>query len=223
MEFKFTDAEFKILQNFALINPSMTIKPTGFEVKNLSNSVLAFYNFPTPFDFEEFGIFNVPEFIARCNAMGKVTFEADDKFITIKGTSNDTSRYLKTAEGLIEKVPNVSKKFDSVTPEILFVLSADRLITLHKVMAQQKTKFMFIESPSGTSIQITLGDNLEGSFDNYVLPLSGDVVKCSKLEKEISLLADDLKFIPNEYIVKGVSKMVEFKSANGVTYYTATI
>ena len=52
MSFQFSTKELEVLKNFASINQSMIVEQTGFKVKNNSNSVLGFYTYDKPYEFE---------------------------------------------------------------------------------------------------------------------------------------------------------------------------
>ena len=52
MSFQFNEKETNILKNFAAINPSMIVEPTGLKVINNSKSVIGFYEFEQSYDFE---------------------------------------------------------------------------------------------------------------------------------------------------------------------------
>ena len=126
MSFQFSTKELEILKNFASINQSMIVEQTAFKVKNNSNSVLGFYTYDKPYEFEDFGLYETNEFLTIISALGSPDIEVSEKFLSISN-GKDKVKYFTTAQNLLPKVPNVSKKFESVECDLVFSLSADKL------------------------------------------------------------------------------------------------
>ena len=111
--FSFDDKTIKVLANFAAINPSMIIQPDKLSVINTTNSCIGFYPFATSYDFEEFGLYEAPEFLSAIGVFDtSPNIEVNDKYLMISG-KNDKLKYFTTAKNLLPNVPDVGAKFDN--------------------------------------------------------------------------------------------------------------
>jgi hypothetical protein len=214
--FSFTDTELKILANFASINPSMIITPAGFEVINNSKSVIGFYKFETPYTYEQFGLYETPEFLTALSAIDQPAIEVKDKFVQISGKA-DKLKYYTTAQELLPKVPNVSEKFAKVTLALEFSLSADKLAILNKMANILKAKFIFFET-DGDAVRVTVADELESSANSYNILIT-DGIKQNELANPVKIALADFKLMPGDYEIKLAEKISRWESMTGVEYY----
>ena len=72
--FSFDDKTMKVLANFSAINPSMIIQPDKLSVINNTNSCIGLYPFAKGFDFEEFGLYEAPEFLSALSVFLALNF-----------------------------------------------------------------------------------------------------------------------------------------------------
>lgn len=218
MSFNYTEAEINVLKNFATINPSMILDPTGFKVINTSKSVIGNYSFAKPYDFEEYGIYEATDFLAALGAMDNPQIEVKDKYIVIvDGTSK--LKYFTTAKDLLPVVPDVGKKFDTLEPELDFSITSDKLAALLKMAGILKSKYIFFESDK-KKIRITAGDELESSNNNYEVIIESGI-KANKLSSPVKIILADFKILPGEYKVQLHPKISKWENMTGVTYFVS--
>ena len=215
--FSFSDVEVAVLKNFAAVNPSMVISPTGLSVINTAKSVVGFYDFNKPYSFEEFGVYEVPEFLSVLGALDNPVVEVNEKYLIVKSGDQKT-RYFTTAKDLLPKVPSVAAKFDKVECELDFTLTADKLAALFKMAPIIKADWLFLES-DGKKIRLTVGKELNTSSNTFDVTITSDI-KANDLKSPIKVPLSDLKVLPGGYDVKissaGISR---WSSDVGPVYY----
>ncbi len=216
MSFQFNEKETGVLQNFAGINPSMIVDSKGFKVINNAKSVIGFYSFEKPYDFEDFGLYETNEFLTILKALESPEIEVSDKYLSIS-TGKDKVKYFTTAQNLLPKVPDVSKKFSDVECEMVFSLSADKLNLLLKMAGILKSKFLFFETDK-KKIRITAGDELESSGNNFEVVIEEGITS-NKLTEPVKIILADFKIMPGEYKVQLSTKISKWECVNGVDYY----
>lgn len=218
-KFSFDEKTIKVLANFASINPSMVIQPDKLSVINNSNSCVGFYPFSEPFDFEEFGLYESPEFLSALSIFDTTpNIDVKDKYLEISG-KNSKLKYFTTAKDLLPNVPDVGAKFAKVKPELEFTLTADKLAVINKTASIFKSKFIFFET-SKKKILITIADELEGSNNSYEILIEDDI-EVNDLKEPVKISLDDFKILPGEYKVTLSSKISRWSNLNGAVYYLA--
>ena len=217
--FTFDEKTIKILSNFASINPSMVIQPDQLSVINGSDSCIGFYTFSTPLDFNEFGLYEAPEFLSALSVFDTApAIDVKDKYLVISG-KNDKLKYFTTAKNLIPVVPDVKSKFEKVQCGLEFTLSADKLAVINKFSSILKSKYIFFETEK-KRIRVTIANELESSNNSYELFIEDDI-KSNKLEAPVKISLDDFKILPGEYTISLSPKISRWTNLNGATYYLA--
>ena len=216
ISFNYSEAEINCLRNFSTINASMIMEPEGFKVINTSKSVIAYYSFEKPYDFESYGIYETSDFLAAIGAMSTPQIEVNPKYLTITdGTSK--LKYFTTAKTLLPEVPDVATKFNKLTYDLDFTITADKLAALLKMATILKSKYIFLESVD-KNIRITAGDELDSSNNNYEILI--DVgVKASTLKTPAKLLLTDFKIMPGEFKVLLTPAICKWENMSGIEYY----
>lgn len=219
-KFRFTDAHINILKNFTEISKSMLIEPDKLSVINDARSVIAKYEYDTPFDFEPFGLYDCDRFISNYKAINKPEIDVHPKYINIIGANNDKIRLHTTASDLVPKVPDIESKCAKVDFELVFNMSAEILSQIRKVVSAQKSQYIFFET-NGKRIILTLCDALEASSDNYEIPIE-DGIKANNLTKPVKIALADFLIMDGDYEVKISEKLTRWSNLNNVVYYITT-
>lgn len=204
MAFTFTEKEMDILKNFAITNPSMVITNEQFKVMTNSKSVVGKYVFEKAYDFEDFGIYDVPNFISALDTLNKPTIEVSDKFLTIKD-ANYKFKYLTTATDLLPKVPNVNEEKITEGTELDFDISNEKVNVILKTANILKADSVFFETDK-KKIRITVANKLEAS-DNLFEIMIEDGIRVNKLSQPVKLNVSEFKLYPGDYKVKIAKKI----------------
>lgn len=209
----------KVLANFASINPSMIIQPDKLSVINNTNSCIGFYPFANSYDFEEFGLYEAPEFLSALSVFDTApTIDVKDKYLLISSKENKL-KYFTTAKNLLPQVPDVATKFEKVKCGLEFTLSADKLALINKISSILKSKYIFFETQK-KKILITIANELESSNNSYELFIEDDIVT-NELSEPVKIELENFKILPGEYKISLSSKISKWSNLNGTTYYLA--
>ncbi len=220
--FSFDEKTLKILSNFASIHSSMVIQKDKLSVVNNSNSCIGLYNFPEPYDFNEFGLYDTQEFLSAISVFETFPeINVKDNYLDISSKENKL-KYFTTAKELIPKVIDLEDQFNKLDPDLVFNLSADKLALINKISSIIKSKYVFFESRK-KKILITVCNELESSNNSYELYI--DDIEVNNLEKPVKIELDNFKMLPGEYKiemkVKNSKMMSRWSNLNGVKYFIA--
>jgi len=217
----FSETELSILSNFAKINPSQIIKPTGFGAKEPSASIVGVYDFEEEYDFEPFGIYEVPMFLQALEAFDKPKIEVKADRVIIKEGSSKI-QFFTTPLDLIKnsEVPNIAPKFDKLDCELDFDLPADKLATIFKTAAVFKAKYLFLESDK-KGVRLTVSSDTPGSSANSFEIMIRDNVRNNELDGTVLKIPfSELRIIPGDYTIKASAKKIsKWTCFNDVIYY----
>lgn len=217
--FSFDDKTMKVLANFSAINPSMIIQPDKLSVINNTNSCIGLYPFAKGFDFEEFGLYEAPEFLSALSVFDTPpNIEVKDKYLSISSKDNKL-KYFTTAKNLLPTVPDIESKFSKVQCGLEFTLSADKLALINKISSILKSKYIFFETQK-KKILITIANELESSNNSYELFIEDDITT-NELSEPVKIELNDFKILPGEYKIALSTKISKWANLNGATYYLA--
>lgn len=238
MKFKFKPEELAILKNFATINPSMVIAPHGLYSRTPAGNLVGIHRFSEPYNFERFGIYEIPAFLSIINAFkGEVEIEVKDKFVEIgdekskvrfSTTVIELSQYLQMVKGEVidPYVPELGKyrienNFEKVECQLEFVLTQEHLTMLMKMSSLiNNATYIFFET-IGENIKLTVGEKLESSFDTWQLTIN-EGITTNKLTNPLAIKISSLKVIPTEYKLKISSAGISKWESEFVDYYICT-
>lgn len=209
---KINNKTLNILKNFATINPSIIVKP-GNILKTISSSktILARAEVPDTFEYP-FAIYNLSQFIGCISMFTDPDLDFDESSVTISDGKNkivyhyaDSSIILAPPEKDIN-IPSVDTEFKISATDIPSVAKALSILEL--------TEIAFVGD--GDNIFIQAIDSKNPSSNQY----SVKVGATDKVFKAI-FKPDNLKMVPDDYVVtlssKGLSKFVGTEA----TYYVA--
>lgn len=217
----FTETELHILSNFAKINPSQIIKPSGLGAKELSNSIIGTYEFENEYDFEPFGIYEVPMFLQAINTFDNPEMEIKGDRIVIK-EGNSKVQFFTTPLDLIKnsEVPDIAPKFDKLDCELDFDLSSDKLATIFKTASVFKAKYLYLES-DGDDVRLTVSTDAPGTSGNSFDIAVRDNIRSNNLGGTIlKIPLSELRIISGDYSIKASTKKIsKWTCFNDVVYY----
>lgn len=223
MAFNFTETELAVLKNFSSINPSIIISNDNFKIKNEANSVIAKYVFEKPYEFDSFGIYNLPEFISVLSSLKKPEINVLEKFLTISDVKSKF-KYFTTAKELIPEVAfeNVEKNFsEKLTTKIKFTLTSEHQAMIMKTGPLLKAEYLYIET-KGDRILMTIANSLEDSHSNFEIVVD-EGIEVNNSEMPIKLPVAELKLFRGIYIVDMNERMAKFSNTiESVKYFIAT-
>jgi hypothetical protein len=209
---KINNKTLNILKNFATINPSIIVKP-GNILKTISSSktILARAEVPDTFEYP-FAIYNLSQFIGCISMFTDPDLDFDESSVTISDGKNKIV-YHYADSSIILAPPDKDINIPSVDAE--FKISATDIPSVAKALSiLELTEIAFVGD--GDNILIQAIDSKNPSSNQY----SVKVGATDKVFKAI-FKPDNLKMVPDDYIVtlssKGLSKFVGTEA----TYYVA--
>jgi len=209
---KINNKTLNILKNFATINPSIIVKP-GNTLKTISTSktILARAEVPDTFEYP-FAIYNLSQFIGCISMFTDPDLDFEESSVTISDGKNKIV-YHYADSSIILAPPDKDINIPSVDAE--FKISATDIPSVAKALSILELTEIAIVG-DGDNIFIRAIDSKNASSNQY----SVKVGATDKIFKAI-FKPDNLKMIPDDYIVtlssKGLSKFVGTEA----TYYVA--
>ena len=218
---QFNEQELQVLKNFAMIHQSMVIQPTGVKVINTAKSCIGMYNFETPYDFPEFGVYEMHEFLSYLSAFKNPNITVQDMKVVInEGTAKVT--YFTTAKDLLPVAKDVTSKFVNLPIDMDFIFPQEKMTMLLKMASLLKAEFIFFESVDDGKIRITVGDKLESSNNTWEVTLDSDITVSTATEA-VRCSVSELRLLVCDYhvkITKGISLWV---GTNKVKYFVGMV
>jgi hypothetical protein len=209
---KINNKTLNILKNFATINPSIIVKP-GNTLKTISSSktILARAEVPDTFEYP-FAIYNLSQFIGCISMFTDPDFDFDESSVTISDGKNKIV-YHYADSSIILAPPDKDINIPSVDAE--FKISATDIPSVAKALSiLELTEIAIIGD--GENIFIQAIDSKNASSNQY----SVKVGATDKVFKAI-FKPDNLKMIPDDYIVTLSSKGLSKFAGTDATYYVA--
>jgi len=209
---KINNKTLNILKNFATINPSIIVKP-GNILKTISSSktILARAEVPDTFEYP-FAIYNLSQFIGCISMFTDPDLDFDESSVTISDGKNKIV-YHYADSSIILAPPDKDINIPSVDAE--FKISATDIPSVAKALSILELTEIAIVG-DGDNIFIQAIDSKNPSSNQYS-------VKVGATDKVFRAIfkPDNLKMVPDDYIVtlssKGLSKFVGTEA----TYYVA--
>jgi hypothetical protein len=220
MSFAYKETEIAVLKNLATISPSMLIESDKFSVINPSKSVVATFKFDEPYDYEEFGIYEVPEFLSVLSTLKNPQVDNKDKYLLISDGSSKF-KYFTTHKDQVPKAPNVRAKFDTLTYPLDFDISNEKLAMVFKTAAILKADYLFFETDK-KKIRLTVANELGASVSSFEIMID-EGIRTNKLESAVKLPIADMKLYQGDYKVKLTEKISLWENTMGnLEYFIGT-
>lgn len=205
-QFSYSDTEIKVLKNFASINPSMIILPDKFAVVNgLKKSVVAYYNFETPYQYNPYGIFDLDEFLTTIGSMSECQLEVEEGIVTISDDRNNIkSRYNTSPMDMLPEVKDVTRKFEQVPIQMEFKFTSEKIAILKKVTNILKHERIYFESTDDGIRIIAAQKSLANKTNPTELMITGELLIKNELDRNtvLYLNLDELNILDGDYHVK---------------------
>jgi len=202
-----------LIKNYASINNNLLFKPGNvLSTIAVSNTIMSSCTVAETFP-NEFGIYDVNEFLAVLSLFEDPDLEFSEKTVSIK-QGNSSIKYFAAAPNSI-----VVPKKEIVFPdaEINFKLEASVLAMILKTAPILKSTDVALLG-DGSTINVVVGDKKNATSNAYTYTL-GTTTSVFK----VNLKIENLKMLPGDYDVSISSKKISrFQgTANGLVYYVA--
>lgn len=209
---KLSKQTIEVLKNFSTINQNLYVKPgsvikTMTTVKNVLVSAEVAEVFP-----EEFGIYNLNEFLGVLSLFDDPEISFDEKNLVISQGSNSVTYYYAAKEVLV--TPEKDVKMPET--EISFTLTKEVLSSLQKAASVLKVHELVVSGKDG-KVFVTVSDTKNATANRYSTQVGSTDMTFSAVFN-----IDNLKLIPGDYDVEISSKKIS-KFTNSVLNYTAFI
>ena len=202
-----------VVKNFAGINSNILLK-SGNSLGTISaqKNVMAETTLGEAFP-QEFGIYDLNEFLGAMSLFEDPELEFSDKYVTIKEGNNSIKFFASDASVLV--TPTKSITFPE--SDVDFKLTEKDLGMIARTASVLRaTDVSFVGD--GTNLTIVVGDKKNATGNSYEVQV-GTTDKTFK----VNLKVENLKMLPGEYDVSVSSKKISrFKSTKGdLVYYVA--
>lgn len=210
---KLSKETLALIKNFSSINSNLTILPgnkltTISTGKNIIADVVIAEQFPN-----EFGIYDLNEFLGAMSLFESPDLEFSDKYVTIKEGKNSV-KFFAASKDVLTKVPQI-KAFPE--PDIEFDLPGQLLQQILRVASILKVSDITFVG-DGETVTINVGDKSNptgSSFDSQVAVTDKTF--------QVKFKVENLKMMAGDYRVAiGAKKISRFQATNQqLTYYVA--
>lgn len=211
---KLSETTVSLLKNLAAINANIFVKAgntltTMAVAKNILAEVTVAETFPN-----DFGIFNLPEFLGVLSLMSSPDLSFEPKYVQIKGDGSTIKYTYASPDILVYPQRNISMPPADVT----FSLSASQLATISKAAAAIGVSDVSFVG-DGTKIIAQVSDKKNDSSNVFTLDIGAETKETFSLFFKTS----NMKFIADDYTVeiskKNISRFVG--KAYKVSYFVA--
>lgn len=210
---KLSKETLNLFKNYSGINSNLMLK-TGNEISTISaqKNVMADVTVTETFP-QEFGIYDLNEFLGAMSLFNDPDLEFSEKFVTIKEAGASIKYF--AADPSVLTVP--SRKIAFPEAEIEFTLTATMLNMIHRTASVLRATDLQIIG-DGSQITVQVGDKKNATGNSY----SAQAGSTSKTF-QANLKVENLKMLPGDYIVSISSKKISrFKATSGdLVYYVA--
>jgi hypothetical protein len=191
----------EVLKNFASINPNIVVKQDE-AIKTISQAknILAEFTPSEAFP-QEFGIYDLNEFLASVSLVEDAELEFGDKFVTVTNGKQRLKYFF--SEPSILTTPQKSISFP--TTNVTLTITDDVLTQVRKVSAVLgHTELAIVGSDSGTTL--TVLDTNDATANTFDIPLEGVTSDLSEFNFIVGI--PNLKVIPGDYKVSISDKLI---------------
>lgn len=199
---KLNQNTIETLKNFANINTNILIKP-GKELSTISTMRNIFAKAEITEEFtNEFGIYDLNEFLSVVTELNKPEILLEDKFMTIASEgSKSKAKYFYSDPSVI-----VSPTKEVTMPEadVTFTLSESNLKELLKMSAILKTPDLALVGTNGGPISLTVCDKKNDTSNKYSI----EVAENATAEFTFYFKVENLKMYSGDYDVSVSSKSI---------------
>ena len=199
-----SDETLEVLKNFASINPNIVLNPgqqikTISEAKNIMASAEIVEDFP-----QEFGVYDLNEFLSVLSLVQPADLSFDDKFVTISSTGDNRSK-IKYFFSEPEILTTPQKDINMPECEFGISITESVLDQIRKAAAVLGHTELVLTGDNGV-ITATVLDDRDSTANTFSMELDGDN-ECKNEFKFVINIAN-LKLLPGDYYVSISSKLI---------------
>tara|TARA_B100000575_G_scaffold292401_1_gene300646 strand:+ start:1661 stop:2347 length:687 start_codon:yes stop_codon:yes gene_type:complete len=199
-----SDETLEVLKNFASINPNIVLNPgqqikTISEAKNIMASAEIVEDFP-----QEFGVYDLNEFLSVLSLVQPADLSFDDKFVTISSTGDNRSK-IKYFFSEPEILTTPQKDINMPECEFGISITESVLDQIRKAAAVLGHTELVLTGDNGI-ITATVLDDRDSTANTFSMELDGDN-ECKNEFKFVINIAN-LKLLPGDYYVSISSKLI---------------
>lgn len=192
----------KVLKNFATINPNIVCKPgqklsTISDAKNILASADIQEDFP-----QEFGIYDLNEFLSVVNLIDDATLSFDDKYVTVHGASKQKVNYYFSSP---EILTSPEKDLNMPDAEFGISLSMDTLASIRKAATVLGHNELVIEGHDG-DVCAKVIDSKDSTANAYEIELDNNNDCKNKFSFVVNIA--NLKLLEGDYFLTISSKLI---------------
>lgn len=199
-----SDETLEVLKNFASINPNIVISPgqkikTISEAKNIMASAEIVEDFP-----QEFGVYDLNEFLSVMKLVSPAELSFDDKFTTISSNGDNRSK-IKYYFSELAILTTPQKDISMPDCEFGISLSESVLDQIRKAAAVLGHSELVLSGDNGI-VTATVLDERDSTANTFSMELDGGN-ECKNEFKFVINIAN-LKLLPGDYFVSISSKLI---------------
>ena len=190
-----------VLKNFATVNPNVVFKP-GQQLKTISEAKTILASAQIVEDFpQEFGIYDLNEFLSVYNLIEDPTLTFEDKSVLISGSGQKVRYYFSEIEILTQP----SKDIAMPDCEVGINISDDQLKALKQAGAVLGHNDLAITGENGV-VTAKVFDEKDATSNTYEMELDKD--NACKTDFNFVINMPNLKLLPGDYFVNISSKLI---------------
>ena len=206
-----------VLKNFATINPNLVFTP-GQKVKTISESKTILAQADITEDMpQEFGIYDLNEFLSVHNLVDQPTLTFEDKSVLINGANNQVVRYFFSET---EILTTPQKDIQMPDAELGFTLTDEILNQIRKAAAVLGHTELSLKGDNGV-ITGSVVDTKDSTSNSFSYELDRDNACKETFNFIVSI--PNLKLLPGDYFVSISSKLISNWTNNNypIEYFIA--
>ena len=214
---KLSSDTLAILKNFASINPNIVFK-TDNTLRSISEAKTIMVKSQIAETFsQEFGIYDLNEFLSVYSLMDDADLELTDSYINIKGDRNQKIKYFYSEVRILTQP---SKDIVMPSCEFTIVLSDDILNQIRKVASVLGHNQLSLRGDNGQVVAVIM-DSKDATANTYEIELDNDNACKESFDFVVSI--PNLKLLAGDYKVDISSKLISnWKNQNNdVEYFIA--
>ena len=195
----------EVIRNFGTINQNLVFRK-GNTLRTIADAknVLAMATLDEEFP-QDFGIYDVNEFIGAFNLIEDGAVHYQDKHMVIANGKSSINYFYSD----IEMLTNPPEKDLQVPdPEVTFNLTQDILSRLRKASSALGHKSVIIGSTENDSVTLSIVDPKNMTSNEYTIEVDGVWHGDIQSNTRLSINIDNLKLLPGDYTVEVSSKLI---------------
>ena len=199
---KLSEQTLDTLKNFANINTNILIK-TGNELSTISTMRNIFAKAEITEEFtNEFGIYDLNQFLSVVTSLDKTNISLDDKFMTIasEGSKSKAKYFYSDASVIVSPTKEVTMPEADVT----FTLTESNLKELLKMAAILATPDLALVGTNGGAISLTVCDKKNATSNTFSI----DVAEGATADFKFYFKVENMKMLSGDYDVQVSSKSI---------------